>query len=857
MTDTQVDPVIFGQADLTTCDREPIHIPSCLQPGGCMLAFSVGKHQLVRYSVNAETDMGCLRLYLGMSLEECVGSDVAATILALSNREAFGHPAIRFDVVFPGGLRRDMVVHRSGQDIVVECEPVSADPLTVLHLLTRLRTAVERLRNHSDILALLRVAASELSRAFGYDRVMIYRFAPDWSGEVVVEERAIELESFLGQHFPSSDIPAQARELYRRSLIRVIGDVAYEPIPLVEEDGRAPLDMSFMHLRAVSPIHCEYLTNMGVRASMSISLIVDGKLWGLIACHHYSPKRLSMGERIAAKMLGEIASLQIVALVRARRLALRAKADTFLSQFLHDAKGVSDIASYVHRHLAALLHLIPCNGGGVWTEGRWTTSGLAVSEDVAGRILASARQQGHHQIWACDHLSAASPDLERQVGEVAGALVIPILPDAQAYLILFRQEAIRTVVWGGDPEKTYTTGPSGMRLTPRRSFEIWKEEVRKRSVAWSEDDLELASELRTALMELMAVSHQQKLRERARGEAMQRMISSELDHRVKNILSVVQSLVSHVVASGSCTMEDVVQLQGRLRSLAEAHDQMMNPEQNTDLREILTIELAPYVGESDRMQLDGPDLPLTDRATTFLTLLLHELVTNAAKYGALSVPDGRVAVTWTHDAEKREWSILWQESGGPPVQEPARSGFGTLLMNRAIAHDLGGRTARRFEPEGLIVEVHLPANVAAAVPIAPPEKGDAPSRADVGEKRTPEIVLSGKRVLVVEDEFLVAMEVEETLEVCQVAAVRAVSSIREALDTIGTDPLDVALLDVNVRGQSSLPVAHALEKTGVPFAFATGYGGAASVLSEFGPIPVLRKPYDMTQVVEMLAELLE
>ncbi|NHN83313.1 GAF domain-containing protein [Acetobacter musti] len=858
MTATDTDQVIFGQADLTSCDREPIHIPASIQPAGCVMAFTGGR--LARFSENAASFMDRPALQMGMTPEDCIGQEAAATILALADRDNTTHPAISFDVDCGGNQKQDIAVHRSDDTIIVEFE--TATPAR-LHagLAGMQRATLERLRDPTDILSLLRDAAASIRQTFGYDRVMVYRFAPDWSGQVIVENRRDDLESFFGQHFPASDIPAQARELYRRSLIRVISDVTYQPVPLIEEAGAAPLDMSFMHLRAVSPIHCEYLTNMGVRASMSVSLIVDGKLWGLIACHHYSPRRLFMAERITAKMIGEVIALQIIGLNRSRRLTLTQAAHRFLSRILRDASGTDGLTICARSHLPELLELIPCDGGGIWTDRHWSSTGLSLPEEDVRTLLALTETAGQNHIWHSDCLMRDCPELPPS--DISGAMVIPVWPEQDDCLILFRREIIQTVVWGGDPTKTYTTGPHGIRLTPRRSFEIWTEEVRHHSAYWSDDDLELAGLFRSALMEVVARSSHQKLQERTQAEATQRMLNDELNHRVKNVLAVVQSLVSRLPAEQDSAADYRRTIQGRIRALASAHDLAISAGKGTgkgtSLHDLLATDLAPYSTGEGQITLSGPEISLTGRALTLLALLFHELTTNAVKYGALSIPAGQLAVRWEHDPVSGTCTIHWQERNGPPVRTPKRSGFGSLLIDRAISHDLRGTATRHFHPEGVAVEICLPAAAIIAAPGAadrnPPRQKDQRQKNQCPAGHLPANILRGKTILVLEDEFLVATDLEETLQSEKQAVVLVAPTIQEALDILETRTVDLAILDVNVGGTTSVPVATVLTERAVPFLFATGYGKGASVTETFPTAPILAKPYATGEAVNALASL--
>ena len=849
--DIDLENVAFGQADLTTCEREPIHIPASIQPNGCVMVFSKNGERLTRYSENVSQYLGLSDVRLGVSLTACFDATVAADILDLARQSASGKPAIRFDAELFSHVRKDIVVHYSGDELVLECEESTPTRLQA-DLLTRQRRIAESIRNPKDVTGLLQNVVPFLRRNFGYDRVMAYRFAPDWSGKVIAEDRREGLESFLGQHFPNGDIPRQARELYERSLIRVISDAAFNPVPLVQETGLPPLDMAYMHLRAVSPIHCEYLANMGVRASMSLSLIVDGVLWGLIAFHHYEVRQLTMAERITAKMVGEVISLQMVALTRTRRLILTENTHLFLSSFLRKATESGSFSAYLQNRIHELLEIIECDGGGIWLDGVWTSSRLTLDEACIGDLLTLVKQRGGHEIWVSDHLVRDCPSLEGRMSDIAGAMVIPVWPEGDDYLVIFRREIIQTVLWGGDPKKTYTTGPHGARLTPRRSFELWKEEVRAHCLEWTAEDMELASLLRTTLMEIMALSHQHKLQERIQSEALQRTLNDELNHRVKNILTIVQSIVARQPKDTDSVVDYSDALKGRIRSLANAHDQALAAKSGTTLRDLLEAELAPYDTGGKTIFLEGPPLVLTGQTPTFLALLLHELATNAAKYGAFSTGAGRLTVSWHHDKANDFWKILWSETGGSEISEPEQSGFGSLLLERAIHYNLGGRAVRKFLPEGIQVELSIPREN-----LEEKFSGFSKSEWQRNEMADPVLAsdLSGRSLLILEDEFLIALDVEQALQEKTDMEVHSAASITEAVDLISRFAIDMAILDVNIAGETSLSIAESLSEKHIPFVFTTGCEKESAVIARFPNVPVLKKPYEIDDLLKCLSGL--
>lgn len=282
------------QVDLSNCDKEPIHIPGAIQPHGAMLVVD-DDLLITRVSANIEA-------FLGRSPTQLLGSSISDELLGdgVTSKLRQSLESHRVDLLNPIPLRDhrfDCIVHRSGPHIIFEIEPRPEGAVPESLFAVAAQTAMSNLLALGKLQDVLDRAVCEIRRLTGFDRVMAYRFAADFHGKVVAEDKRDDWESYLTLHYPASDIPAQARRLYALNPIRLIVDVDYKPVQLVGGQGEPAIDMSHAALRSVSPIHCEYLANIGVHASMSISLMVEGKLWGLIACHHSEPLHLSFATR--------------------------------------------------------------------------------------------------------------------------------------------------------------------------------------------------------------------------------------------------------------------------------------------------------------------------------------------------------------------------------------------------------------------------------------------------------------------------------------------------------------------------------------------------------------------------------
>jgi light-regulated signal transduction histidine kinase (bacteriophytochrome)/CheY-like chemotaxis protein len=841
---TKTDPV-----DLTNCDREPIHIPGSIQPYGCLLACDGSVAMVRRHSVNAGPMLGLGSADInGRRLDDLIGERPAHDIRnAIAKWGTQQRPGLLIDFkVEHAPTSFNVAVHRHQGINIIEFEP--ADPADATPPLELSRLLIGRIGQCNDLDVLFDNASRLLRGALGYDRVMVYQFAHDGSGRVISEARRGDLESFLGQHFPASDIPQQARVLYVQNTVRIVSDASGERVaiePELDTSGE-PLDLSFAHLRSVSPIHCEYLRNMGVGASMSISIIHDGVLWGLIACHHYAPRVLSMEKRVAAEMFGEFFSMQLAGLIQKRKLAASERARRYLDQLLHNVSHHGNVDDLLKESIRDFTELMPCDGVGLYLNQTWTSFGSAPPADAVPALMGFVNSVAEGRVWATSALSDRLPGAENYSDAVAGVLAVPLSQLPRDYLLFFRREVAQTVNWAGDPNKKYEVGPLGDRLTPRKSFAIWKETVQRQSEPWLQSERDTAEAARSALVEVVLRHSELLADERHKADLRQKMLNEELNHRVKNILALIKSLVSHPVQDGRSIEDYVASLKGRIQALSLAHDQVIRGAGGGALKGLIDAELSPYREAVKAIDVSGPDVLLDARAYSVLALVLHELATNAAKYGALSVSSGRLSLTWTR-SDVGDCEIRWRESDGPLVTPPSRPGFGSMLIGRSIPYDLGGESDVDYEPTGTRVRLLIPARFV-AWPAPATARVTHASRAD----DKPMASMRGLRVLMVEDQLLIAMDVETMLSREGAASVETASSVKEALRALTVLKPDVAILDVNLGNGSSMPVAHALMELGIPFVFATGYGETSLIPAALGDVPIVRKPYDLTSLVTAL-----
>lgn len=839
--------------DLTNCDREPIHIPGSIQPHGCLLVCDGTGSIILQRTENLSDILGVEDDVLGKRLEEVLGGQIAHSLRnALATSDDPARPALRHGLKLASGRAVDVALHRFGSKVILEFEPASVDndqPLEVARML------VSRIRNVTSLDRLVESATRLMYAMLGYDRVMVYRFEQDGSGKVISEYKRRDLESFRGQYFPAGDIPKQARALYIKNTIRVICDVDYQGVPVVPEldEDEQPLDLSFAHLRSVSPIHCEYLRNMGVGASMSISIVLDGELWGLIACHHYSPKVLTMPQRVAAETFGEFFSLHLSALRQKELHETARQARRSLDRFLQEASHHRDISALLRSSLHDFAAMMPCDGVGLWLDGVWTGEGTTPPANMIAELSEAVGQVYGGRVWSTFQLSQSLPQSAISPDDACGVLAIPLSQRPRDYLFFFRKEVVQTLDWAGNPDKSYSTGPMGDRLTPRKSFAIWKETVRLQAQPWTDGDRETAEAIRAVLVEIVLHHNELLADERGKADVRQRMLNEELNHRVKNILSIIKALVGHPVESGRSITDYVGSLKGRIQALAFAHDQVVRGGDGGFLLELLEAELRPYMEGTRSVSLDGPRVWLDSRAFSVMALVLHEMSTNAAKYGSLSVADGRLDVRWIRSADGG-CELSWIETNGPPAKAPSRTGFGSVLIGRSIPYELEGEASVDYPTEGVRARFVVPAKH-----LHTEEETQTLQNSDVevaDEQAGGLPPLTELEILLVEDQMLIAADVEAMLADHGITKVTTAPSVAEAMRRLKAFTPNAAILDVNLGAGTSLPIAEELVNRGVPFVFATGYSDR-SIIPPHLSAPIVRKPYEAATLVAALTKLFE
>ncbi|WP_341356134.1 HWE histidine kinase domain-containing protein [Rhizobium tumorigenes] len=821
--------------NLSNCDREPIHIPGSIQPHGAMLVVEAATGVVQFASVNiAEYLDTKIELIIGETLNAVVGSDVAHQIGNAAAKAGYGHVAGVVLSVPLGGRLADITIHKHQNRIFVEFEAAASIGDTEIAL-SMTQALVRRIDNDNEVNDLVKSVAKLVRALLGYDRVMVYQFLHNGAGRVVAEAKAPEQQSFLGQHFPYADIPAQARKLYRKNWTRLIADVSFEPVPLspLLTDGQSPIDMSYAHLRSVSPIHCQYLQNMGVSASMSISVVIGDELWGLIACHHDSPKKLSIPLRVATELFAQYFSLQIAAAESRQFQRATAYANRRLDAIVTTIDPGRSIEETLHERLKELSTLIACDGAAIWSHGEWTALGTVPSQEEVEPIMDVLRIEARNHIWETQELSARFPQ-SALGGRVAGLLAIPVSATRDTYLLLFRSEEAHEIEWAGEPGKQTISSPFGDRLTPRASFETWREDVRGRSLPWTIDNKVVAESVRSYLRDIVTGQLEAAEAKRSRSDGQRELLNAELNHRNKNVLALVKSIAKQTGIHTSSYDEFATSFAGRLDALSYAHDMSFAGHDGGELRALIDAEASMHRFQQlpHRFYIRGPSIALSAHAFSVFALLLHEMMTNAAKFGSLSAATGVLEISWQLETNG-DCVLTWRETGGPTVTPPTRKGFGSTLIDKTIVTDLGGTADLHYDPIGLRASFRVPA---IHLHLVAPR---ALQRTVVDANVKP---LLGLSILLVEDQALIAMDMEEML--LEIGASEVITSHRldDALEVLRASRPDAAVLDFNLGKETSEAIAVELRARNIPFIFSTGYREGTGIPIDFASAPVVRKP---------------
>ncbi|MDH6097583.1 ATP-binding protein [Anabaenopsis sp. FSS-46] len=716
--------------DVSNCNKEPIHIPGSIQPHGVIFAlkepdltilqvsdnllkfFSLPPEEVINKSLSQLLDAEQIRL-----IKDSVNEDDLPIVNPIEMSIKVDNHPVNFDGI----------IHRYQGGLVLELEPRVAERgdafFKFYHLI---KSAISKLKAASNIGEFSRVLVKETKKITGFHRVMVYRFDQDWNGVVIAEEKPEYLTSYLGLHYPASDIPAQARKLYSQNWLRLIPNIDYEPAvilprnnPLTEE----PLDLSNSVLRSVSPLHIEYMQNMGVAASMSISIMKDGKLWGLIACHHQAPKFIPYEIRNACEFLGQIASLEIACKQEHEDIEYKLYLQSCNSNLVEYMSLEQNFIDGLINHDPNLLNIVNAQGAAVCFDGEYFTVGKTPEKREVQELVQWIYENQKEEIFYTDSLSQVYPEAEKLRDVASGLMVVSISPIQKNYVLWFRPEVVQTVDWGGNPNKPVEAQENGsIRLSPRKSFELWQETVLLKSLPWKSDEINAALELRSAIIGLvlrkadeLAQLNVELERSNRELDAFAYIASHDLKEPLRGIHNYSNFLMEDygglINEEGKKKLETLIRLTQRMEDLIDSllhfsrlgrADLAMAP---TDLNDLVNGSLELLRPRIEDMKVDiqiSRPLPTVYCDRVRVGELFNNLITNAIKYNDKA--NKWISIGYIEEAPSP--TIFYVRDNGIGIREKHFESIFRIFKRLHAPSKYGGGTGAGLTIAKKIVERH-------------------------------------------------------------------------------------------------------------------------------------------------------
>jgi two-component system, chemotaxis family, sensor kinase Cph1 len=737
--------------DLTNCDREPIHIPGAIQSYGVLLVLEEPSLTIIQASANAPSLLSInAGSVVGSSLSALLGEDAVAALQKLILSCTPGqrpHYLSQLRIK----TRQELwsaAVHRRDDILLLELQPNAIGAFVSSQMQDAVRKAVMDLDTCESLPSFCQAAAEHFRDLTQFDRVMVYRFLEDGAGVVIAESRVAEVDSYLGLHYPASDIPVQARELYRLNPFRLTADVNAPAVPIVPtlnpKTGK-PLDLSLCALRATSPIHLEYLRNMGVAASLSFSILHNEKLWGLVACHHRSPKTLAKEVRIAGEILVHFIGLQVVIKEEAEYKQYAAQLQDLRAQLRTQLSASGDYVTALMNKDSNLLSVIKADGVALCTGSQTVMLGQTPSEEQVQSLRQWVQEQQPWQpFWATHALSLQYPPAQSFLQTASGILVLQVTQGSPEIVIWFRPEVKQTVNWAGNPAKPAEKSSENghVVLHPRRSFALWQEQVSGQSCPWQSLELEHAQDLREdmsqALLKHRALEVSRLNAELTRSNQELEQFAAMAGHDLQEPLRTITAYTELVFRRNRSKfdpnttemIEFIVGATKRMSTLirslldyARSGRQERGTERvaaNDALQLALNNLRTPITERNAR--IDVAELPTVRAHLDQLARVFQNLIANALKYCPL---DRVPSLNITAERQGQEWLISLQDNGAgfDPAQKEAvfqsfyrlqrdeatGTGLG-LAICRKIIQSFGGRIWAETTPgEGSTFQFTLPA----------------------------------------------------------------------------------------------------------------------------------------------------
>ncbi|AWH86020.1 histidine kinase [Flavobacterium album] len=741
--------------NLTNCEQEPIHIPGSIQPHGFLLGLKEGTFTIDFCSENCEAFIG--RTYsglLGNTFSAAFGDDALKQLRDyIANGHMLSSSLLRLQL---NGSEFLCTVHYNNTVYILEAEPVSKDIRDASEVYDQTSQFLTYMHDTHTLKELCGLVAKGTREVTGYDRVMIYRFDKDYNGEVFAESVREDLEPFLGLHYPHTDIPPQARELYMQNLLRLITDINYTPVPIftVDDGENKNLDLSLSILRSTSPIHVQYLHNMGVGATLTISLIHKKKLWGLIACHHYSAKNISPEIRLAAQLQGHFITSQIDVRQSSEEYEEARKVNLSLEKMntfsLGSASALQEIAD-----AQDILKLCNASGISIVFNDKVYKSGIAPEDDEIKQLANWLATYTVNSSFHTDKLIDYLPEMKSTCEKASGIIYHSLDIDSNNCIIWFRPETITEVNWAGDPAKSIIKDKKG--LSPRNSFALWKEIVSCKSKPWLQPETDAAAAYAFSLqrhINLLIISLEEE-KYRKLSELL-KQTNSELEninwistHDLQEPLRKIQLISSRILSKEADMSPNLQDSLKRMNTSAQRmqtllvdilkYTKLKHTDDSLELVDLASIidevkeDMTETIAEHST-QVIAENLPKIEGIPFLLKQLFSNLIANSIKYSSpdrqppmVKIIGEKKLMAYTPEDKHRYQVIHVTDNGIGFEQQYAESifniftklhassefkgsGVGLALCRKIMQNHKGYITASGELGKGAVISLYFPVN---------------------------------------------------------------------------------------------------------------------------------------------------
>lgn len=659
---------------LLNCDKEPIHIPGRIQSHGFIVISSPDTLRVDQISENVVSFLGEeYSSYLGKELGIILSNQTITSIKNFIAKQDFSlfNPQKITIKTKEQEKTFNLICSLSNNILILEFEPfIENEQSTDSYFYYSFNTALTKIQATKNLDELFEVTAEQVKQLIDYDRVMIYRFDKDWHGEVVGEARNENIEPFFGLHYPHTDIPAQARELYLRNWIRLITDVnSPQPLihPTLNPNTNKPVDLSDTILRATSPIHIEYLKNMGVVGTLTISIIFKGKLWGLFACHNYSPKFISYNLRITCELIGKVFSNHLDYKQADHDNKYRDLIKSNNASIIEKMSEKWNIVDGLIKSTTNILNLNEASGAALYYDEEVYLLGQTPSNDQI-KVIAEYLNKTSENLIVTNELSTIVPEAINFKDKASGLMAVKI--SENEYVMWFKPEVIQTVNWGGKPdEKNIVVEDNKVRLSPRKSFEKWSQVVENKSTEWKDSEIEVAEQLRENIInivlknstQLKKLNKELKYQRDALASKNDELLnfayiaSHDLKEPLRMIISYNQLLLKKYKDQLDEGAIDFIQYSvdggNRMKVLIESLLQYAkigydsNDFTDVNINEVVgncLANLSFAIKEKD-VKIEIDNMPTIKGDKILLILLFQNLVGNAIKYGSKNSPKIKIS----------------------------------------------------------------------------------------------------------------------------------------------------------------------------------------------------------------------